>query len=85
MPDAKDARANLLYSSESSPLRIGDAWRLLVKSWPFISRYRGLVAIKCGLVLCSLSILTKRTPFWIVGIIATLSGVGIAATAFLVH
>ena len=57
LPDLNksDARANLLYTGETAPLSIGDAWRLLVKSWPFISRYRRLVAIKCGLVLCSLT------------------------------
>ncbi len=57
MPDRNqsDARANLLYSAEGAPLRIREAWRLLVKSWPFISRYRRLVAIKCGLVLASLT------------------------------
>ena len=57
MPDRNqsDARANLLYSGETAQLGIREAWRLLVKSWPFISRYRRLVAIKCGLVLCSLT------------------------------
>jgi ATP-binding cassette subfamily B protein len=57
LPDRSqsDARANLLYTGEIAPLSIGDAWRLLVKSWPFISRYRRLVAIKCGLVLASLT------------------------------
>ncbi len=57
MPDRiqSDARANLLYSRESAPLSIGEAWRLLVKSWPFISRYRRLLAFKCGLVLVSLT------------------------------
>ncbi len=50
-----DARINLLYSGEQAPLGIREAWRLLVKSWPFISRHRRLVAIKCGLVLVSLT------------------------------
>lgn len=50
-----DARTNLLYSGEQAPLSIRDAWRLLVKSWPFISHHRRLVAIKCGLVLVSLT------------------------------
>ena len=44
----------MLYSSEETPLSIGEAWRLLVKSWPFIGQYRRLVAIKCGLVFASL-------------------------------
>jgi ABC-type multidrug transport system fused ATPase/permease subunit len=57
LPDRNqsDARANLLYSGETAQLGIREAWRLLVKSWPFISRYRRLVAIKCGLVLASLT------------------------------
>jgi ABC-type multidrug transport system fused ATPase/permease subunit len=48
-------RINLLYSSEETPLSIGEAWRLLVKSWPFVSRHRRLVAIKCALVFVSLT------------------------------
>src|SRR5260370_19424529 len=55
MAPSADARANLLYSGEHAALGIRDAWRLLVKSWPFISRYRRLLALKCGLVLVSLT------------------------------
>src|SRR5229473_1403812 len=58
MPDAgahRDARANLLYSGEQAPLTWREAWQLLVKSWPFVSRYRRLVAIKCALVFVSLT------------------------------
>ena len=55
MAPSADARANLLYSGEHAALGIRDAWRLLVKSWPFISRYRRLLAIKCGLVFVSLT------------------------------
>jgi ATP-binding cassette subfamily B protein len=50
-----DSRANLLYAGEQAPLTWREAWRLLVKSWPFISRYRRLVAIKCALVFISLT------------------------------
>jgi ABC-type multidrug transport system fused ATPase/permease subunit len=57
-----DARANLLYAGEHGALGIRDAWRLLVKSWPFINRYRRLVAIKCGLVFVSL-IFFLMTPW----------------------
>ena len=58
MPDAvaqRDSRANLLYADEQAPLTRRDAWRILVRSWPFVSRYRGLVAIKCALVFVSLT------------------------------
>ena len=54
MPDA-DSRANLLYAGERAALTWREAWRLLVKSWPFISRHRRLVAIKCALVFISLT------------------------------
>src|ERR1039458_846395 len=50
-----DSRANLLYAGEQASLTWREAWRLLVKSWPFISRYRRLVAIKCALVFISLT------------------------------
>src|SRR5580700_1585052 len=58
MPDAvsqRDSRANLLYAGEQAQLDWREAWRVLVKSWPFISRHRGLVAIKCVLVFVSLT------------------------------
>jgi len=54
VPDA-DSRANLLYAGERAALTWREAWRLLVKSWPFISRHRRLVAIKCALVFISLT------------------------------
>ena len=58
MPDngaPRDSRANVLYTDEQAPLTWREAWRVLVKSWPFISRYRRLVAIKCVLVFVSLT------------------------------
>ena len=55
MSTSEDARANLLYSGEETSLSIREAWRLLVKSWPFVIRHRRLVAIKCGLVFVSLT------------------------------
>ena len=58
MPEAgapRDSRANLLYAGEQAPLTWREAWRILVKSWPFVSRYRRLVAIKCALVFISLT------------------------------
>jgi ATP-binding cassette, subfamily B, bacterial len=51
----RDSRANLLYAAEQAPLTWREAWRLLVKSWPFVSRYRRLVALKCLLVFVSLT------------------------------
>src|SRR5579862_3509595 len=58
MPDnaaPPDSRANILYADEQAPLTWREAWRVLVKSWPFVSRYRRLVAIKCVLVFVSLT------------------------------
>src|SRR5260370_39916622 len=58
MPDAgahRDSRANLLYADEQAQLTWREAWSILVKSWPFVSRYRRLVAIKCALVFISLT------------------------------
>jgi ABC-type multidrug transport system fused ATPase/permease subunit len=58
MPDGgapRDSRANLLYADERAPLTWREAWQLLVKSWPYVSRYRRLVAIKCALVFVSLT------------------------------
>ena len=54
-PSQPDSRANLLYADERLPLNWREAWRLLVKSWPFVSRYRRLVALKCALVFISLT------------------------------
>ena len=51
----RDSRANLLYAGEHAPLTWREAWRVLVKSWPFVSRHRRLVAIKCALVFISLT------------------------------
>src|SRR5262245_15155046 len=45
----------------------------------------GELGVEFGLVLCSVAILTKRSSFWLTGTISALIGVGIAATAFLVH
>jgi ATP-binding cassette subfamily B protein len=58
MPDGgapRDSRANLLYADEHAPLTWREAWELLVKSWPYVSRYRRLLAIKCALVFVSLT------------------------------
>jgi ATP-binding cassette subfamily B protein len=50
-----ESRANRLYADEQAPLTPREAWRILVRSWPYISRYRRLVAIKCALVFVSLT------------------------------
>jgi hypothetical protein len=42
----------------------------------------GELGVEFGLVLCSVAILTKRSPFWHIGMIATVIGVAVAATAF---
>ena len=58
MPDIaapRDSRASVLYADEHKPLTLREAWRVLVKSWPFVSRYRRLVALKCALVFVSLT------------------------------
>src|ERR1700719_570548 len=58
MPDggaSRDSRANLLYADEHAALTWREARDLLVKSWPYVSRYRRLVAIKCALVFVSLT------------------------------
>jgi ATP-binding cassette, subfamily B, bacterial len=51
----RDSRTNLLYADEQAQLTWREAWRILVKSWPYVSRYRRLVAIKCALVFVSLT------------------------------
>lgn len=43
------------------------------------------LGVELGLVLCSLAVLTKRTPFWLFGIGAAVVGVVIAGTAYFVH
>jgi hypothetical protein len=43
------------------------------------------LAVELGLVLCSLAVLTKRTPFWHSGMVAAVIGIAIACVAFLIH
>lgn len=42
----------------------------------------GELGIEFALVLCSIAILTKRTPFWLVGIVIGAIGLGVALWAF---
>jgi Domain of unknown function (DUF4337) len=44
------------------------------------------LTLELGLVLCTVSVLTKNKAFWIIGILSALSGVGLASMAlFLMH
>jgi hypothetical protein len=45
----------------------------------------GELAVELGLVLCSLAVLTKRAPFWYVGMAAAAIGAVVGVSAFLVH
>jgi ABC-type multidrug transport system fused ATPase/permease subunit len=51
----RPTRANRLYASEERRLTARDAWHIMVKSWPFISAQRRLVALKCGIIFISLA------------------------------
>jgi len=50
-----DPRLSRLYANERRPLGPGEAWRLLVRSWPFIAVHRRLVALKCLFAFSSLT------------------------------
>ena len=45
----------------------------------------GEVLLEVGLVICSITLLTKRRFFWITGILFGTAGVALAATGFLLH
>jgi ATP-binding cassette, subfamily B, bacterial MsbA len=49
-----ESRGNRLYAREEQRLTMGEAWRILVKSWPFISEQRRLVRLKCAVIIGSL-------------------------------
>jgi ABC-type multidrug transport system fused ATPase/permease subunit len=49
-----DPRAAALYSNEARSLSAREAWRILVRTWPFIRAHRRLLAIKCALAFGSL-------------------------------
>jgi hypothetical protein len=42
----------------------------------------GELGIELALILCSIAVLTKRRPFWIIGIVAGVIGIAIAAAGF---
>ena len=43
------------------------------------------LAVEMGLILCSIAVLTKKTPFWFGGIIFGVAGIGTGVSAFLMH
>ena len=45
----------------------------------------GEVLLEIGLVICSISLLTKRKSFWFVGMLFGVAGIVFASTGFLVH
>jgi len=45
----------------------------------------GEAVLEIGLVICSITLLTKRKAFWIAGILVAMVGLIFAATGFLVH
>jgi ATP-binding cassette, subfamily B, bacterial len=64
---SKTSRESRLYSAEAERLSTREAWDTLRKSWPFISKERRLVLLKCGLIIFSLAFyLTSPWPMKIV-------------------
>ena len=45
----------------------------------------GEVFLECALVICSITLLTKRRIYWVGGLLLGLAGVGFALTGFFVH
>lgn len=45
----------------------------------------GEVCLECALVICSITLLTKRRIFWAGGLFLGLAGLGFALSGFLVH
>jgi hypothetical protein len=45
----------------------------------------GEALLEVGLVICSITLLTKRRAFWFGGMLIGLAGVGLATTGFLLH
>ena len=75
---------------ESDKDDIGDKAKELEKERDLISRRAdrfdgGEALLEVGLVICSITLLTKRKAFWIAGIVVAIGGLVFAATGFLVH
>ena len=45
----------------------------------------GEAVLEIGLVICSVTLLTKRKGFWFAGLLLGTIGIGLAATGFLLH
>ena len=45
----------------------------------------GEAILEIGLVICSITLLTKRKGFWIAGLLLGAAGIALAATGFLLH
>ncbi|MGO9640456.1 MAG: DUF4337 domain-containing protein [Candidatus Acidiferrales bacterium] len=45
----------------------------------------GEVLLEAALVICSITLLTRKRIFWVLGTLAALAGAAIAATGFLIH
>jgi Domain of unknown function (DUF4337) len=69
---------------------ISDKAKELEKERDFVSRRAdrfdgGEGLIEVGLVICSITLLTKRRIFWIAGMLLAAAGVSFALTGFLLH
>jgi hypothetical protein len=45
----------------------------------------GEVMLEAGLVICSITLMTRKQAFWLTGMTLGLVGLGIAAAGFLIH
>jgi hypothetical protein len=45
----------------------------------------GEVLLEAALVICSITLLTSRRIFWMIGFISGLAGIAVAITGFWVH
>jgi hypothetical protein len=45
----------------------------------------GEAILEIGLVICSITLLTKRKVFWLTGMLLGATGIVLAATGFLLH
>lgn len=69
---------------------IGEKAKELEKERDLVSRRAdrfdgGEGLLEIGLVICSITLLTRRRAFWLGGMLIGLAGVGLAITGFLLH
>ncbi|MFI5059114.1 MAG: DUF4337 domain-containing protein [Candidatus Acidiferrales bacterium] len=69
---------------------IGEKARELEKERDLVTRRAdrfdgGEALLEIGLIICSITLLTKRRAFWFGGMLIGLAGVGLAITGFLLH